>query len=39
MADVLSGIRTNGVLARPEAHFTTTDYWRFWVVHLGLKTF
>jgi nitric oxide reductase subunit B len=23
-----------GLLARPESHFTTADFWRFWVVHL-----
>ena len=28
-----------GLLARPEAHFTTTDYWRFWVVHLWVEDF
>ena len=28
-----------GLLARPEAHFTTTDFWRFWVVHLWVEDF
>ena len=28
-----------GLLARPGAHFTTTDYWRFWVVHLWVEDF
>jgi nitric oxide reductase subunit B len=28
-----------GLLARPEANFTTTDYWRFWVVHLWVEDF
>ena len=28
-----------GLLARPESHFTVTDYWRFWVVHLWVEDF
>src|SRR5579872_6289789 len=28
-----------GLLARPESNFTTTDYWRFWVVHLWVEDF
>lgn len=28
-----------GLLARPDANFTTTDYWRFWVVHLWVEDF
>ncbi|MBX5491401.1 MAG: cbb3-type cytochrome c oxidase subunit I [Chloroflexi bacterium] len=28
-----------GLLARPEANFTVTDYWRFWVVHLWVEDF
>jgi nitric oxide reductase subunit B len=28
-----------GLLARPEGHFTTTDFWRFWVVHLWVEDF
>ena len=28
-----------GLLARPETHFTTTDFWRFWVVHLWVEDF
>lgn len=28
-----------GLLARPESHFTTTDFWRFWVVHLWVEDF
>lgn len=28
-----------GLLARPAAHFTTTDFWRFWVVHLWVEDF
>jgi nitric oxide reductase subunit B len=28
-----------GLLARPEANFTTADYWRFWVVHLWVEDF
>lgn len=28
-----------GLLARPSAHFTTTDFWRFWVVHLWVEDF
>jgi nitric oxide reductase subunit B len=28
-----------GLLARPEAHFTSTDFWRFWVVHLWVEDF
>ncbi len=27
-----------GLLAHPGQHFTTTEFWRFWVVHLWLKT-
>ena len=26
-----------GLLARPSAHFTSTDFWRFWVVHLWVE--
>ena len=28
-----------GLLAQPESHFTTTDFWRFWVVHLWVEDF
>ncbi len=28
-----------GLLARPADHFTTTDFWRFWVVHLWVEDF
>ncbi len=28
-----------GLAARPDTHFTTTDYWRFWVVHLWVEDF
>jgi nitric oxide reductase subunit B len=28
-----------GLLARPDVHFTTTDFWRFWVVHLWVEDF
>lgn len=28
-----------GLLARPSANFTTTDFWRFWVVHLWVEDF
>jgi nitric oxide reductase subunit B len=28
-----------GLLAQPSAHFTTTDFWRFWVVHLWVEDF
>lgn len=28
-----------GLLARTNAHFTTTDFWRFWVVHLWVEDF
>lgn len=28
-----------GLLAQPGAHFTTTDFWRFWVVHLWVEDF
>lgn len=28
-----------GLLARTGAHFTTTDFWRFWVVHLWVEDF
>lgn len=28
-----------GLLAHPRAHFTVTDYWRFWVVHLWVEDF
>lgn len=28
-----------GLLAQPENHFTTTDFWRFWVVHLWVEDF
>jgi nitric oxide reductase subunit B len=28
-----------GLLAQPEANFTTTDFWRFWVVHLWVEDF
>ena len=28
-----------GLLARPESNFTTTDFWRFWVVHLWVEDF
>lgn len=28
-----------GLLARPGVHFTTTDFWRFWVVHLWVEDF
>jgi len=28
-----------GLLANPGDHFTTTDFWRFWVVHLWVEDF
>lgn len=28
-----------GLLANPGEHFTTTDFWRFWVVHLWVEDF
>jgi nitric oxide reductase subunit B len=28
-----------GLLANPAEHFTTTDFWRFWVVHLWVEDF
>lgn len=28
-----------GLLANPSGHFTTTDFWRFWVVHLWVEDF
>ena len=28
-----------GLLANPGSHFTTTDFWRFWVVHLWVEDF
>ena len=28
-----------GLLARPTANFTTTEFWRFWVVHLWVEDF
>jgi nitric oxide reductase subunit B len=28
-----------GLLASPSSHFTTTDFWRFWVVHLWVEDF
>ena len=28
-----------GLLARPGENFTTTDFWRFWVVHLWVEDF
>ncbi len=28
-----------GLLATPTSHFTTTDFWRFWVVHLWVEDF
>ena len=28
-----------GLLAHPASHFTTTDFWRFWVVHLVGRRF
>jgi nitric oxide reductase subunit B len=28
-----------GLLARPASHFTTSDFWRFWVVHLWVEDF
>ena len=28
-----------GLLAHPGQHFTTTDFWRFWVVHLWVEDF
>jgi nitric oxide reductase subunit B len=28
-----------GLLARPDSNFTTTDFWRFWVVHLWVEDF
>ncbi|TAM81920.1 MAG: nitric-oxide reductase large subunit [Acidobacteria bacterium] len=28
-----------GLLARPSEAFTTTDFWRFWVVHLWVEDF
>jgi nitric oxide reductase subunit B len=28
-----------GLLAHPATHFTTADFWRFWVVHLWVEDF
>ena len=28
-----------GLVAYPAAHFTSTDFWRFWVVHLWVEDF
>ena len=28
-----------GLLASPRSHFTVSDYWRFWVVHLWVEDF
>jgi nitric oxide reductase subunit B len=28
-----------GLLARTDTHFTSTDFWRFWVVHLWVEDF
>ena len=28
-----------GLLAHPAAHFTASDFWRFWVVHLWVEDF
>ena len=28
-----------GLLAQPSSNFTTTDFWRFWVVHLWVEDF
>jgi nitric oxide reductase subunit B len=28
-----------GLLAQPATHFTTADFWRFWVVHLWVEDF
>lgn len=28
-----------GLLAHPSTHFTTADFWRFWVVHLWVEDF
>jgi nitric oxide reductase subunit B len=28
-----------GLLAHPAAHFTATEFWRFWVVHLWVEDF
>jgi nitric oxide reductase subunit B len=28
-----------GLLAQTDAHFTVTDFWRFWVVHLWVEDF
>ncbi len=28
-----------GLLARPQSHFTTTDLWRFGVIHLWVEDF
>jgi nitric oxide reductase subunit B len=28
-----------GLLAHPATHFTTSDFWRFWVVHLWVEDF
>jgi nitric oxide reductase subunit B len=28
-----------GLLAHPGGHFTSTDFWRFWVVHLWVEDF
>src|SRR5215469_7945282 len=28
-----------GLLASPGSHFTSTDFWRFWVVHLWVEDF
>jgi nitric oxide reductase subunit B len=28
-----------GLLGSPRSHFTSTDFWRFWVVHLWVEDF
>ena len=34
-----SRVLWRGLLANPGQHFTTTDFWRFWVVHLWVEDF
>jgi nitric oxide reductase subunit B len=35
----IPGFYAVGLLANPGEHFTTTDFWRFWVVHLWVEDF
>ncbi|MBX6383373.1 MAG: cbb3-type cytochrome c oxidase subunit I [Microbispora sp.] len=35
----IPGVYAVGLLARPGDTFTTTDFWRFWVVHLWVEDF